>query len=109
MSAFGLRIIDEAVQAANLWINEADARMGWNDKQRSYSVLRAVLHTVREHRTAHEAADLEEPWPTLSRGIYYDGWNSAMIPARMRHAKDFVAAVQAAYGAEPLGQVDHVV
>jgi uncharacterized protein (DUF2267 family) len=109
MSAFGLRIIDEAVQAANLWINEVDARMGWNDKQRSYRVLRAVLHAMRDHLTVNEATDLGAQLPTLIRGIYYEGWNSAKNPARMRHAKDFVAAVQAAYGAEPLGQVDHVV
>ena len=103
MSAFGLRIIDEAVQAANLWINEVDARMGWNDKQRSYRVLRAVLHAMRDHLTVNEATDLGAQLPTLIRGIYYEGWNSAKNPARMRHAADFVAAV------EPLGQVDHVV
>src|SRR5690606_26889056 len=99
----------EAGRAANRWCNRGEARTGWTGKQRSSGVLRAVPHAMRDHLTVNEATDLGAQLPTLIRGIYYEGWNSAKNPARMRHAKDFVAAVQAAYGAEPLGQVDHVV
>lgn len=58
MSALGLRIIDEAVQAMNTWLNELDGRVGWADKNRAYRLLRAVLHEVRDHLSPDEAAQL---------------------------------------------------
>ncbi len=102
MSALGLKLIDTAVQDANLWINEVEDRLDCDDKQRSYRVLRAVLHALRDHLTVNEATDLGAQLPTLIRGIYYEGWNSAKNPVRMRRAEEFIAAVQAAYGVEHL-------
>ncbi|MCU9849694.1 DUF2267 domain-containing protein [Defluviimonas sp. WL0024] len=109
MSALGLKMIDEAVQSANIWVNEVDSRTGWDNKQRSYRLLRAVLHAVRDHLTVDEATDLGAQLPTLIRGIYYEGWNSARNPARMRHAEDFVAAVQRGFAPDPLGDADRAV
>ena len=106
MSGLGLKLIDDAVQTSNVWINEIDQRIGWQDKQRSYRVLRAVLHAIRNHLTVDEATDLGAQLPTLIRGIYYEGWNSGKNPVRMRHAEEFVAAVQSAYGAEPIRDAD---
>lgn len=103
MSALGLKIIDEAVQDANIWVNEVDRRAGWDDKQRSYRLLRAVLHTIRDHLMVNEATDLGAQLPTLIRGVYYEGWNSARNPVRMRHAEAFVAAVQKRFAPDPMG------
>lgn len=109
MSALGLKVIDEAVQAANIWINELDSHTGWDNKQRSYRLLRAVMHAVRDHLTVDEATDLGAQLPALIRGIYYEGWNSSRNPVRMRHAKEFVAAVQKSFETDPLGDADHAV
>lgn len=109
MSALGLKLIDTAVQEANRWLSEVDDRLERDDRQRSYRVLRAVLHAVRDHLTVNEATDLGAELPTIIRGIYYEGWNSARNPARMRRAADFVAAVQAAYGAERLPAPEHAI
>lgn len=106
MSALGLKVIDEAVQAANIWVNEIDSRTGWDNKQRSYRLLRAVLHTLRDHLMVNEATDLGAQLPTLIRGVYYEGWNSARNPVRMRHTEDFVAAVQKGFAPDPLGDAD---
>ena len=106
MSALGLKVIDEAVQAANIWVNEIDSRTGWDNKQRSYRLMRAVLHALRDHLTVNEATDLGAQLPTLIRGVYYEGWNSARNPVRMRHADEFVAAVQKEFAPDPLGDAD---
>ncbi len=106
MSALGLKVIDEAVQSANIWVNEIDSRIGWNDKQRSYRLLRSVLQTLRDHLMVNEATDLGAQLPTLIRGVYYESWNSARNPVRMRHAEDFVAAVQKSFAPDPLGDTD---
>lgn len=103
MSALGLKIIDEAVQSANIWINETDERTGWDNKQRSYRLLRSVLHVIRDHLSVGEAADLGAQLPTMIRGIYYEGWRPANNPVKMRTAADFTARVQEAFKPDPLG------
>jgi uncharacterized protein (DUF2267 family) len=109
MSAFGLKVIDEAVHAANTWINELDHGIGWENRQRSYRLLRAVLHAVRDHLGVDEATDLGAQLPTLIRGIYYEGWNSSRNPVRMRSAADFLAKVQRDFAPDPLGDADQAV
>ncbi|RMH44555.1 MAG: DUF2267 domain-containing protein [Alphaproteobacteria bacterium] len=103
MSALGLKIIDEAVQTANIWVNEVNERTGWEDKERAYRLLRAVLHAVRDNLTPDEAADLGDQLPTLIRGIYYEAWNPSKTPKRIRKKDAFIEEVQKAFRTDPLG------
>lgn len=103
MSALGLKIIDESVQAANVWINEVNERTGWEHKQRAYRLLRQVLHVVRDHLGVDETAQLAAQLPTLIRGVYYEGWNPSQTPTVVRSAKDFVERVQKGFEGDPLG------
>ncbi|WP_343082143.1 DUF2267 domain-containing protein [Ostreiculturibacter nitratireducens] len=109
MSALGLKIIDEAVQTANVWLNEVDYRTGWDDKQRGYRLMRAVLHAIRDHLTVDEAADLGAQLPTLIRGIYYEGWNPSRNPVKMRTAKAFEDRIQKSFETDPLGDAPHAI
>lgn len=45
------------VQIDDAWIGEFDHGLGWNDKPRSYRLLNAVLHAIRESLPADEMAD----------------------------------------------------
>ncbi len=109
MSAYGLKIIDESVQAANLWVNEVNARTGWDHKQRAYRLLRQVLHVVRDHLSVDEAAQFGAQLPTLIRGIYYEGWNPSKTPVKERSRDGFVARVQAAFEPDPLGDAPEAI
>ena len=40
MSAFGLESIEYTVQLTHKWINDLDAHLGWDDKHRSFRLLR---------------------------------------------------------------------
>ena len=109
MSALGLKIIDSAVADANAWINEVDYRTDWQNKQRSYRLLRQVLHVIRDHLNVDEAAQLGAQMPTLLRGIYYEGWDPSKTPVIERKAQGFIDRVQEAFRTDPLGDAEHAV
>ena len=44
----GLENLEHTVQLTHVWINELDDRLGWNNKPRSYRLLKAVLHALRD-------------------------------------------------------------
>lgn len=109
MSALGLKVIDSAVESANVWINEVDAVTGWDHKQRAYRLLRQVLHVIRDHLGVDEAAQLGAQLPVLIRGIYYEGWNPSRTPVVERRADGFVAQVQAAFDTDPMGDAPEAI
>jgi len=68
-------------------------RLGWEDKQRAYQALRAVLHALRDHLTVDQAAGLASQLPMLIRGFYYEGWHPAGKPLKNRNLSDFMVQV----------------
>jgi uncharacterized protein (DUF2267 family) len=102
MSAQGLESLDHTVQLTHIWINELDRRLEWNDKARSYRLLKAVLHTLRDSLNVNEAADLGAQLPGLLRGAYYEQWRPAATPVKNRSADEFVACVNQSFERDPL-------
>src|SRR6476620_2973637 len=102
MSAQGLEHLDHTVQLTHVWINDLDGRLEWNDKARSYRLLKAVLHTLRDSLGVNEAVDLGAQLPGLLRGAYYEQWRPAITPVKNRHVEDFVARVNEYFGRDPL-------
>ena len=83
MTAVGLEGLEHTVQLTHTWINELDDRLGWNNKPRSYRLLKAVLHALRDWLQLNEAADLAAQLPTLLRGAYYEQWRPATTPVNI--------------------------
>lgn len=102
MSATGLQSIEQTVQLTHIWINELDNELGWNNKPRSYRLLRSVLHAVRDWLQVNEAADLAAQMPMLVRGIYYDQWRPAATPTKERSKADFLARIEQDFYNDPL-------
>jgi uncharacterized protein (DUF2267 family) len=75
MSMTGLRTFDETLHLSNVWLNELMDQLDWDDKQRAYRALRAVLHALRDRLTAHESVHLGAQLPMLIRGLYYENWH----------------------------------
>jgi uncharacterized protein (DUF2267 family) len=109
MSAAGLEGLDHTLQLTHSWINELDDRLGWNNKPRSYRLLKAVLHAVRDWLRPAEAADLAAQLPTLLRGAYYEQWRPAAVPVKQRTKADFLARVEDAFRIDPLPQPSRAV
>jgi len=109
MSATGLKIVDDAVQSTNEWVNAVNERTSWDHKHRSYRLLRSVLHAVRDHLSVDEAAQLAAQMPVLVRGIFYEGWNPSKTPV-VEHSKDgFIAIVQKAFQTDPMGDAEQAI
>jgi uncharacterized protein (DUF2267 family) len=93
MSATGDYTLDRIVHKANEWLDDLDARFGWQDKHKTYQAARTVLHVLRDRLQTNEAVQLGAQLPTLLRGIYYDGWQPEKTPTRQRKQEDFLQSV----------------
>ena len=58
MPAGHIDAVDTTIQTTNIWLNELDQAMGWDHRQRTYRLLRAVLHALRDRLPVNEATDL---------------------------------------------------
>jgi uncharacterized protein (DUF2267 family) len=104
MSAQGLEGLEHTVQLTHIWINELDERLRWNNKARSYRLLKAVLHALRDSLRVEEAADLGAQLPGLLRGAYYEQWRPSATPARSRDLGDFLDRVNEHFKHDTLAQ-----
>lgn len=78
------------IQKTHLWVNDVMRRLDWDDPHRAFSTLRAVLHTLRDSLSVDEAAALGAQLPLLVRGAYYEGWQPAHMPRRVKLQRDFL-------------------
>jgi uncharacterized protein (DUF2267 family) len=102
MTTPGLESLDHTVQLTHMWINDLDRRLEWNNKARSYRLLKAVLHTLRDCLQVNEAADLGAQLPELLRGVYYEQWRPGAVKTKKRDIEAFLARVGEAFQRDPL-------
>ena len=102
MSAPSLEDLDRTVHLTHAWINDLDERLGWENKARTYRLLRAVLQALRDRLQVNEAADLAAQLPSLLRGIYYEQWRPAKTPLKNRSKADFIATIEDSFKTDPL-------
>lgn len=101
MSATGIAAFDSTLNTTNVWLHDLMTCLDWEDQQRAYHALRAVLHTLRDRLPVDQVAAFGAQLPMLVRGFYYEGWHP-MRPAKERKKEDFLAHVAAAVpGADP--------
>lgn len=101
MSTASLSIFDETVHLSNQWLNELMLAIKWDDKYRTYRLLRATLHTLRDRLTAHEAVHFGAQLPMLIRGLYYDGWHMRDVAPSDRTKSAFLGHIEAAFKQDP--------
>jgi uncharacterized protein (DUF2267 family) len=105
MSAHGLETLDHSYQVTHQWINDLDLSLGWNNKPRSYRLLRAVLQTLRDCLQPGEMADLAAQLPAFLRGVYYEQWRPMAATKLTRDRDHFFAAVDRHFAKDPIDDV----
>lgn len=88
-----ISVFDKTEQKTMNWINSVSQNMGSTDSQRSYTILRAVLHATRDRLIPEEAAQLGAQLPMLVRGFYYEGWHPSDKPRKYRHKSQFLEEI----------------
>ncbi len=76
-------------QVTQEWITDLAGRSPMESPEQAYSILRAVLHAVRDRLTPEEAAHLASNLPMLVRGFYWEGWRPALAPNEFETAEAF--------------------
>ena len=108
MTTPGLEILNRNVQITHEWINELDAMLGWNDKARSYRLLRVTLQTLRDCLPLAEIADFSAQMPTLLRGVFYEHWRPGAEKKRF-NVEQFYARLDEAFSQDPIKDMGDVV
>jgi uncharacterized protein (DUF2267 family) len=97
MTVTAIASIENTIHTTNTWLKELMEELDWEDRQRAYHALGAVLHALRDRLTVAEAADLGAQLPMLIRGLYYEGWTPKGKPVKERKKEDFLAHIAAAF------------
>lgn len=93
-------VFETTLQKTNLWINELSDALHWEDHQKAYHGLRAVLHALRDRLPVQEAVHLAAQLPMLIRGFYYEDWKPASVPMKIKTAQEFYDAVKKNFAAD---------
>jgi uncharacterized protein (DUF2267 family) len=109
MRAAGLESIDHTVQLTHIWINDLDSRLGWENKHRSYRLLRTVLQALRDWLPVDEAVGLGAQLPELLRGVYYEHWRPNRTPVKHRKKAEFLARIADAFRNDPISSTSNAV
>lgn len=87
--------VAHGVQQAQEWLKELRDYGDLPDEETAYSVLRAVLHQLRDRLAPEEAADLGAQLSLVVRGIYFEGYRPGHVPEKVRSKQEFCDGVAA--------------
>lgn len=97
-SMTGLDVFDTTIHKTNSWLKEFMDELGIDNRHQAYQALRGTLQALRDRLPVEEATHLGAQLPMLISGIYYECWEPAGKPERIRRKEEFVERVGEAFG-----------
>lgn len=89
----GVRTFDHSLDTTRQWLAALQERMGLQDQQEAFVVMRAVLQTLRDRLTVAETAQFAAELPMLLQGVYYHQWTPRDKPEKIRSRQEFLEKV----------------
>ena len=90
--------LNATFEKSHLWLKELVDEAGLDTEAQAYTILRAVMHTLRDRLTVDESAHLASHLPMLIRGMFYEGWKPARTPIKYRSKEEFLGAIAGQLG-----------
>jgi uncharacterized protein (DUF2267 family) len=104
MNGATITSFDRTIEKTRHWLRDLQQELEWDDRDRVYHALRAVLHALRDRLPVQEVADLGAQLPMLVRGFYYEGWSPSRKLLTERKKEQFLDHVAHEFRSDP--QVD---
>lgn len=82
--------VTKGLQTVQEWLKELKDKGELADEAAAYSILRAVLHQLRDRLTLEEAVDLGAQLPLIVRGLYFQDWRPHKVPRKIRSKDAFL-------------------
>lgn len=86
--------LERSLHVTNTWLERLEELGGFEDRDRSYAVLKAGLQTLRDRLVPDEAIDMAAQLPVTIRGMFYEGWKPSRTPEKLRDTSDLLAEFQ---------------
>ncbi len=102
-------LFTHAIQTTANWLDDFMEATGLHHRRIAFNALRASLHALRDRLPIPEVADLAAQLPMILRGAFFDGWDPAGKPLRIRHQAEFLDLVGRYMGPVPPVAPEHAV
>lgn len=96
MSTSHVAVFDTTLDKTHQWLRELELQCELHNQSQAYSILREVLHALRDHLIADEAVNLGAQLPMLIRGFYYEGWKPSATPIKRQTKQAFLDDIKQA-------------
>jgi uncharacterized protein (DUF2267 family) len=85
--------LERSVEKTCEWIEDTASELGTEDRGEAYTILKAVLHAIRDGLTVEDAARLARELPDRLRWAFYEGWVPSGVPVTYHDRDEFLRAV----------------
>ncbi|WP_082636541.1 DUF2267 domain-containing protein [Legionella israelensis] len=82
--------ITSSVNKTYEWLHECRDFGHFRDESQCYSVLRVVLHSLRDELPPEISAHLASQLPLVLKGVYYEGWNPSHPISKAKALEEFI-------------------
>jgi uncharacterized protein (DUF2267 family) len=93
MVVTGLHTFDLSLLKTKEWLEEIREELNYEDQERAFTAMRAVLHALRDRLSIEQAVNLSAQLPMMLSGVFFEGWSPSGKPLKIRTKEKFLFRV----------------